>query len=392
MTHPTTHPTTPRHLRTVSLLALSAGLLLCAAADPPADRPADKPRVAVFPLAGTASADQRQAVGFSLRAKLDRDGHYDPIDGPTMDDLAGGRTPPLAAKPADLAALARGESPAVLIWGEVDGDVNSAAGAQLHLKVLDTRDQGAVPRQVDQPIKHPTDLRDAVEHVLGTLGGVGPFAHPVENEVTDDAAAAALWKSNPNLVVDGDFAKSGAWTALLRSAKYVAPVRDAMPDTDHVEILRRPDGRGGLTNVLAMTLSKDVAESNGLACLSAPIAIRPDGRYRLAFRYRSDGPSLHVFVKGYVPGTDIAGGPADVQCYELQVPPSGATGGKWRDVVADLNPQNPAGPAPATLRVDLYAYLLAGSVMFADVRLKDVGKPTRRAADDALRRPAATRP
>ncbi len=123
-----------------------------------------------------------------------------------------------------------------------------------------------------------------------------------------------------------------------------------MPDTDRVEILRRPDGRGGLTNVLAMTLSKAVAESNGLACLSAPVPIRPDGRYRLSFRYRSDGPHLHVFVKGYVPGTDLAGQPNDAQCYELQVPPSGPTGGKWQTVVADLNPQNPAGPPPATLQ------------------------------------------
>ena len=86
---------------------------------------ADKPRVAVFPLAGTAPAAQREQVGFSIRAKLDRDGHYDPIDGPTMDDLAAGRTPPLETSPEELKALAKSESPAVLIWGEVDGDVNS---------------------------------------------------------------------------------------------------------------------------------------------------------------------------------------------------------------------------------------------------------------------------
>ena len=97
-----------------------------------------------------------------------------------------------------------------------------------------------------------------------------------------------------------------------------------------------------------------------------------------------------MFVKGYVPGTDLAGQPNETQCYELQVPPSGPTGGKWQAVAADLNPQNPAGPAPATLRVDLYAYLGAGTVMFADVQLKDVGRPTRHAVDDAMR--PTTRP
>ena len=354
---------------------------------------ADKPKVAVFPLAGTAPADQRQAVGFSLRSKLDRDGHYDPIDGPTMDDLAAGKTPPLASSPAELSAMAKEESPAVLVWGEVDGDVNSAAGASLHLKLLDTRQKGATPKQVDQPLHHPTDLRFAVEQVLATLKGVGPFAHPVENAVADDPAAAARWRSNPNLVADGDFATSGPWTALLRADKYVVGIRDALPDTDKVVILRHPDGRGGLTNVLAMTLSRGVAESNGLACLSSPIPIRPDTRYRLQFRYRSDGPHLHVFVKGYVPGTDLAGQPNDVQCYELQVPPSGPTDNKWQTVVADLNPQNPVGPPPATLRVDLYAYLSAGTVMFADVQLRDVGAQTRHAVDDALRnRVPTTRP
>ena len=350
---------------------------------------ADKPRVAVFPLAGTAPAEQRQAVGFALRAKLDRDGHYDPIDGPTMDDLAAGKTPSPATPPAELVAIAKPESPAVLIWGAVDGDVDSPAGATVRLKVLDTRSAGG-PTAVDQPLHHPTDLRFAVEHVLQALSGVGPFAHPVEDAVTDDPAAAALWKSNPNLVPDGDFAHSGPWTALLRADQYVAPIRDAMPDNDRVEILRHPGEHGGLTHVLAMTLSKGVAESNGLACLSGPIPIRADRRYRLGFRYRSGGPHLHVFVKGYAPGTDLAGQPNQAQCYELQVPPSGPTRGTWQTVTADLNPQNPAGPPPTTLRVDLYAYLAAGTVMFADVQLKDVGGATHHAADDALR--PATRP
>ncbi len=365
--------------------------LLCLSATAAA---ADKPKVAVFPLAGTAPVEQRQAVGFSLRAKLDRDGHYEPIDGPTMDDLAAGKTLPLTSSPTELAKLAKEESPAVLVWGEMDGDVDSAGGAVLHLRVLDTRGKSPAPKQVDQPIAHPTDTRFAIEKVLGTLAGVGTFSHPVEEAVIDDPAAAALWKSNPDLVVDGDFAKSGPWTALLRADKYVVGIRDAMPDADRVEILRHPDPRGGLANALAMTLSRDVAESNGLACLSAPIPIKPDVRYRIRFRYRSDGPHLHVFVKGYVPGTGIDGQPNDVQCYELQVPPSGPTNNKWKTVVADLNPQNPIGPPPATLKVDLYAYLAPGTVMFDDVELRAIGRQTRHAADDALRNrvPAATRP
>ena len=102
-----------------------------------------------------------------------------------------------------------------------------------------------------------------------------------------------------------------------------------------------------------------------------------------------------MFVKGYRPGTDLAGKAADVECYRLQVPPTGPTNGQWRTAVADLSPQSPTGGPPTTLKVDLYAYLGAGTVMFADVQLKDVGEPTRKPVDDALRqmeRPAATRP
>src|SRR5688500_11007461 len=52
------------------------------------DKPAAKPKVAIFPLAGDAKEDLREKVGFALRRKLDRDGAYEVIDGPAMKEIA----------------------------------------------------------------------------------------------------------------------------------------------------------------------------------------------------------------------------------------------------------------------------------------------------------------
>ena len=56
------------------------------------------------------------------------------------------------------------------------------------------------------------------------------------------------------------------------------------------------------------------------------------------------------------------------------------------EVVDELNPQNVHFPVK-TLRIDLYAYLKPGTVMFDDVVLKAVGQPTRKANDPALKPP-----
>jgi hypothetical protein len=88
---------------------------------------------------------------------------------------------------------------------------------------------------------------------------------------------------------------------------------------------------------------------------------------------------LHVFVKGYA---TVAGEEREV--YRRQVPPSDATDGKWVTITDDMNPQN-GRVAVESLRVDLYAYLKPGTVMFDDVIVKAVGKPSHIAKDDAIK-------
>ena len=344
---------------------------------------AAKPKAAFFPIGGAGDEAMRTRTANSLRAKLDRDGHYEVIDGYKMKDLAAeSKTPIGFDTSADaIKELAAEVDATVLVWGDMD------AGGQLRLHILDLRQKDAKPRDLTKVVAQPTDLRFVSEQILATIPGVGPFEHPNEESVTDDALSRQLWEKNPNLLVNGDFAKNGKWNALYQAEKYEVALQDALPAVDKVCIYRiAAEGAAPAHNVLAMNLSKDCAENNGMACLSDAIKIEPNTRYRISFRYKSDGPTLHVFVKGYTMAQDVKGQPAEREVYRRQVPPSDATGGQWVTVVDDFNPQHIAFPVQ-TLRVDLYAYLTPGSVMFDNVIVKSVGPQTHRAKDDAIKLP-----
>lgn len=353
---------------------------------PPATKPlVSKPLAAVFPLGGDAPQNVRAKIGFALREKLHRDGHYEPIDGPRMEDVAA-----LLSRPADLASpveelrqAATKVDATLLFWGQVNA---SSQGYILKTRWTQADAAADASEPMEQTIQQPTDLRFACEKVLEALPGVKEFEHPVVVSVFDDAEAKALWEKNPNLVVNGDFSQPGKWEAIYQSERYEPPVSQRPPATDKVVILRLTEPGGKSNNVLAMNLSKTCAENNGMACLSAAIPIQRDRRYRLSFRYRSDGPKLHIFVKGYTPAKDINGKPTEREIYRRQTPTSEKTNGQWVTITDDLNPQHVYFPV-TTLRVDLYAYLNPGSVMFDDVVLKEVGQQTRKGRDDAIKAP-----
>ena len=121
-----------------------------------------------------------------------------------------------------------------------------------------------------------------------------------------------------------------------------------------------------------MRLSKECAENNGMACLSEPIKVEPGTRYRISFRYKSDGPSTHVFVKGYTTGKNVAGEKADREVFRTQVSPTGADQRQVGDGGLRRQPRQPELPRrkPA---VDLYAYLTPGIILWDDVMVKEIG-------------------
>ncbi|MCC6239801.1 MAG: hypothetical protein IT448_05865 [Phycisphaerales bacterium] len=352
-------------------------------ADPVA---AAKPIVAIFPLAGDTPQELRDKVGFSLRAKLDRDEHYEVIDGYTIADVVSALDEPvsLATPLQQVFRLAGSLEAQVAIWGELN---QSSQGTLLKLHIANIAQPDSAPRTISQSIIKPTDLRFVSEKILAALPLVGSFKHPSQIAVHNDADAELLWQTNPNLVSNGDFSQSGMWEFIYMGDKRLVGFQTQLPppESDQAAVVEVDGNR-----VLALQVSKTAAENNGLAVLSQPIEIKPDTRYRLSFRYLSQGPRLHVFVKGYTLFEDINGQKTQREVYRRQVPPSGDTHGQWVTVVNELNPQHVTLPVQ-TLRIDLYVYFQSGLVLFDDVILKAIGQPTHRADDAALDLPV-TRP
>lgn len=348
-----------------------------------------RPRVAVFPLAGDSAADLRERVGFAIRTKIVRDGTYDVIEGVTMAELAAGG-PALASKPADVAKLVAHEKPAILIWGEiVGGTPESLRGAMIRVKILDLRQLGAKPVVVENKIAEQSAIRFATEEIIATLAGVGPVRRPNERVVIDDENSRTLWEKNPNLVGNGDFSDAGGWDAIFHAERYRIGVSTKLPAIDKIGIYAPATGADGESSpVLAMVLSRDAAENAGLACLSDPIRIQPGRRYRISFRYKSERPMTLVFVKGYTTGKDIKGRPAERECFRTQVPAAGEADGQWHTIAADVNPYHPSFQVE-TLRVDLYAYLHPGVILWDDVVVKEIGPLTKQPDDAAIEKPVA---
>jgi hypothetical protein len=369
-------------LSTLSILMLSLHVVIAPSLASAADAADLKPKVAIFPLGGDAPADLREKVGFSLRSKVDRESTYEAISGIEMAEAVAMLGKPVTFATGDDAidALVRPTGAEIAIWGDLSA---SGAGHVLAVKVFDFRALDPLPFEVRQQIDKPTDVRFVAEKILQHLAGVKRFEHPTEEAVSNDAASAALWQANPNLVVNGTFDETGHWERLYMAERHAVRISSAMPDQDKVVIYAMTDPDGTANKVLMMKLSRQAAENNGLAALSQPIAIAPDTRYRLQFRYQSTGPLVRVFVKGYTNVLDGKGGTVEREIYRRQVPPAGQTDGKWVTIVDDLNPQHVSQPVQH-LRVDLYAYLHPGQVMFDDVMLKAVGQPTRKATDAAI--------
>lgn len=328
-----------------------------------------KPKVAVFPISGTASEKERERVAFSIRTKLDRAGVYEPIDGPTMKELSEGKKVDFLTSLDEVQEWSADEKPDVIIWGQMN--------EKLQLNVLDLRARKPKVVPFEYDISHGTEVRFAVEQLIETLPGSKGFEHPNEEAVQHDETAEKLWRENPNLMTEGSFDAPGEWRAILRSDKYAPEVIDQKPAADKVAIVKKDENQ-----VLVMNISRDVAETNGMACLSGKIAIEPDTRYRISFRVKSDGPKIRPFVKGYC----IIDG-QEREIYRRQVPPIEKTGDQWMEVVDELNPQQKTFKVEF-LRVDLYAYLHPGTVEWDDVVLKAVGAQNRKADDKALDKPS----
>ena len=231
-----------------------------------------------------------------------------------------------------------------------------------------------------------TDLRFVLEDALSAATGA-TFTHPSEMLAILDPASTAAWENGPNLVnnprfQDGADGRLTHWEAIIQDKRYgppwteqpIAPIQEDVTKM----VLWSPAPDDANTKVLQFAMPESIAGMNGLACYGDWIDAQPGARYRIAVTYRSDGPTMLNFIKGYAlidAGDGL--GLRRREAYRRQFPKLGDTGGQWKTAVVDFVPSvlppGRSGRVPYELkwiRVELYGYWPKGRMYIKDVTLK----------------------
>lgn len=359
------------------------GFLMLAAAISGA-RAAEKPTIAVLPFSAP-SAEERELgdkARFALAAKISRDGAYDRKDAAEVDDTISALMIPVAeATPSaeEIKKIAETLKVDRVIIGQVQGRQVTAWLYEADQKLATTR--ATIPGGKESP-------KLTYEKMLADLLAL-KFEHVREIECDhSDPATEKRFAERPNLCPDPGFEeaartpakKAAQWGAILGPDRYNPPVINsgAVADLpqDRVAVVARADGSG---HFLLMRMGKGVSESNGLACESVWIPVENGAKYRFTVRYRSTGPRLRLFLKGFAVKGDQYGDKSDPEAvrreyYRFQVLPR-EKNEDWELIEADFTPESEKNhdyPKVQWLRVDLFIYLHPGDVQFDDVVVKKI--------------------
>ncbi|MGO8752526.1 MAG: hypothetical protein ACLQNE_41840 [Thermoguttaceae bacterium] len=201
-----------------------------------------------------------------------------------------------------------------------------------------------------------------------------------------DPMAQERWEKGPNLVVGGDF-ESGSngvpkgWEP--RAGHYREPLGKSVKWI--------PEPGNPKNHVIHMHVPKDVAEFETLFYYSKEFPVHENSTYRFQCRWRSNGPTVKVFIKCYdeMPTdyhreeTAIKSDPSDpsgslyapsgIQRREVYRSQQNLKGpnNKWNTQTEDFTPKH-TKYSPKWGRVDLLIYLTEGDVEFDDVVIKEI--------------------
>lgn len=403
-----------RAYRRLPPIAMACLLLAApqARAQQPGDTPAQRARfIAVLPFSqdftDPPGTDEPYGlrVAVAIAAKWERVDGYEAVDRFAVADAMRAEHLTIASAelpPERLARLAQTLAADCVVYGSARG---SGAAKQLTVRIYEA-DRGATLLDRQYQLSYWTDLRFALEDVVAAVTG-HVFMRPNEDLAILDPDSLAAWQANPNLIRNGDFAagENGqltGWEAVIQDRRYAPPRTEdvAAPlqeDRDRMVLWSpAPDAPG--TRVLQFAMPESVAVMHGLACYSEWIEVEPGARYRVSVTYRSDGPMMLNFVKGYaIVDAGDGLGPQRREVYRRQFPKLGPTQGRWETVVLDFTP-GVVSPGRSErppyelrwIRVDLYGYYPQGRLYFRDVTLKIVERPGpgRRAQDPVAPVPA----
>lgn len=229
-----------------------------------------------------------------------------------------------------------------------------------------------------------TSPKLAVEKIVSDLTGAS-FAVLRQTEADhSDPAAEKRFATNPNLVENPGFeGDAKAWHAILAADDYAPPQlsEDAAKNLPKDKVAIVPSSAAGVDknavgHCLMMRVSKPIAESNGLACVSTWINVEQGKKYRFSVKYHSDGPVARLFLKGFALKPDQFGDKSDPEAvrreyYRAQVLPRDKNKA-WDLIEMDFTPESlkPTDPPIQWMRLDLWVYLHPGDIFFDDVTLK----------------------
>jgi hypothetical protein len=202
-----------------------------------------------------------------------------------------------------------------------------------------------------------------------------------------DPAAEERWKNGPNLIVGGDFETvvggvPKGWDS--RAGQLREPLGNLVKCVaEH--------GSGG-NRIIRFQFPQVVGDNEGVMYYSQYFPVHEGAKYRFQCRWRTTGPTVKVFIKGYDEadtvyrsesgpvGADAAEGDSSSrnrpsgkemrECYRAQLQLKGPSGA-WNTHTQDFTPAQ-TKYTPRWGRVMLYAYIGAGTVDFDDVVIKEI--------------------
>jgi hypothetical protein len=352
-------------------LIILAALALAAVAAPAADKGGTASEADATFAQGTSIlvlpiTSEEKSLGDQVRLMLINKSRrlgavtYDPG---SVAEVIGADPLPLSTPPEKLAALARDRFSADFI---VLGAVTGKGPYAVRLVAVRATDPKK-PQVLDKTYtcEHhqyiPLEMAKAVYEIFGL-----PVPEDPLRMLQNDPQAERLWREGANLVRNPGFEAPDAGGK--GPIDWQAP--GALVTGGVVTWTANPDGPG---KVIKYDMDEDTAGAYGMAYYSDWIPIEPGATYRFSCRYKSLGPTVKIFLKGYHEFPSQEGFPAQRrETYRRQVHPAGEKN-QWNSVVADFIPSH-ANPnqQPTWMKVDLYAYWPKGVVFWDDIVLKKV--------------------
>ncbi len=276
----------------------------------------------------------------------------------------------------------------IAIWGSCE----KAAGQQWDVYDLTIRcadfSAGGEPTMLYEKVNVRTKTVSEIPHLYVAEMLKRLYGREPDGPAPSDPLAEQNWRDNPNLVENGSFE---AGTRAVPDGWEDRGGQDRLPLGTLVHWTTESGNPGN--HVIRFTFDASVGDGFGVMYYSRPFPVEEGARYRFQCRYRTNGPTVKVFIKcgeemgsDYKPagGADLARDPLAQteqpeyiprfgylrECYRSQ---QNLKGGKnqWHTHTQDFTPKH-TRYTPRWGRVMLYAYLGGGVVEFDDIVIKQI--------------------